>query len=98
MLNENEKWFIKAISEAERYVKGELELDCIDGDWYARDYREEKPTIGNGKSFFFRFLTCMKVNSSTFTSDGIVSRLFPFAFFENPMFPPFRAISPFKHL
>lgn len=41
MLNENEKWFIKAISEAERYAKGELELDCIDGDWYARDYREE---------------------------------------------------------
>lgn len=41
MLNENEKWFIKAISEAERYVKGELELDNFDGEWFAMDYRED---------------------------------------------------------
>ncbi len=41
MFNENEKLFIKAINEAKRYVNGELELNCIDGDWFARDYREE---------------------------------------------------------
>lgn len=41
MFNENEKWFIKAISEAERYVKGELELDNFDGEWFAMDYRED---------------------------------------------------------
>ena len=32
--------FIKAIEDAKMYVKGELELDCIDGIWIAMDYRE----------------------------------------------------------
>lgn len=41
MLNNNEKKLIDIINEAKRYVKGELELDCVDGEWYAMDYREE---------------------------------------------------------
>lgn len=41
MLNNNEKIFIDIINEAKRYVKGELELDCVDGKWYAMDYRED---------------------------------------------------------
>lgn len=41
MFNDNEKKFIDIINEAKRYVKGELELDCVDGEWYAMDYREE---------------------------------------------------------
>lgn len=40
MLNNNEKKFIEVINEAKRYVKGELELDCVDGKWFAMDYRE----------------------------------------------------------
>lgn len=39
--NEYEKALIAAIQEAERYVKGELEMQCHDGDWFAWDYREE---------------------------------------------------------
>ena len=41
MFNDNEKKFIDLINEAKRYVKGELELDCEDGEWYAMDYRED---------------------------------------------------------
>lgn len=41
MFNDNEKKLIDIINEAKRYVKGELELDCVDGEWYAMDYREE---------------------------------------------------------
>lgn len=41
MFNNNEKKFIDIINEAKRYVKGELELDCFDGKWYAMDYRED---------------------------------------------------------
>lgn len=41
MLNRDEKQLVGLINEAKMYVKGELELDCIDGEWYARDYREE---------------------------------------------------------
>lgn len=41
MFNDNEKKFIDIINEAKRYVKGELELDCVDGEWYAMDYRKE---------------------------------------------------------
>ena len=40
MFNNNEKKFINTINEAKRYVKGELELDCFDGKWFAMDYRE----------------------------------------------------------
>ena len=41
MLNNHEKNFIENINEAKRYIKGELELDRIDGEWFAMDYREE---------------------------------------------------------
>ena len=41
MFNENEIKFIAMIERAMSYVKGELELDCEDGKWYARDYRED---------------------------------------------------------
>jgi len=41
MFNNNEKKFIEVINEAKRYVKGELELDCFDGKWFAMDYRED---------------------------------------------------------
>ena len=40
-MNKNEKRFVETLKEAERYVKGELELDCFDGEWFAMDYREE---------------------------------------------------------
>lgn len=39
--NDNEKEFIKVLENAKRYVKGELELDNIDGEWFAMDYRED---------------------------------------------------------
>ena len=39
MFNDNEKKFIKLLEEAMKYVDGELELDCVDGKWYAMDYR-----------------------------------------------------------
>lgn len=39
--NEYEKALIAAIEEAEKYVKGELEMNCQDGDWFAWDYRKE---------------------------------------------------------
>ena len=32
---------INIIEDMKKYVKGELELDCIDGVWIARDYRED---------------------------------------------------------
>lgn len=32
---------IDIIEEAKTYVKGELELDCVDGVWIAMDYRED---------------------------------------------------------
>lgn len=41
MFNDNEKKFIDIINEAKRYVKGELELDCLDGEWYTMDYRAD---------------------------------------------------------
>ena len=41
MFNNNEKKFIDVINEAKRYVKGELELDNFDGEWFAMDYRED---------------------------------------------------------
>ncbi len=40
-MNENEKKFIGLLEEAKRYVKGELELDCFDDEWYAMDYRAD---------------------------------------------------------
>lgn len=40
-MNKNEKRFIETLKEAKRYVKGELELDCFDGEWFAMDYRED---------------------------------------------------------
>jgi hypothetical protein len=41
ILNENEKKFVAALKEAEKCVKGELELDYEfeNGEWFARDYR-----------------------------------------------------------
>ena len=39
MFNDNEKKFIDIINEAKKYVKGELELDNFDGEWFAMDYR-----------------------------------------------------------
>ena len=41
MLNNNEKRFINILEEAQRCVKGELELDNFDGKWFAMDYRED---------------------------------------------------------
>lgn len=41
MFNDNEIKLIAMIEKARGYVKGEVELDCIDGEWYARDYRED---------------------------------------------------------
>jgi hypothetical protein len=41
LFNNNEKQFIDILEDAMRYVKGELELDCIDGEWFAMDYRED---------------------------------------------------------
>lgn len=41
MFNDNENKFIAMLEKAKRYVKGELELDCEDGEWYAMDYRED---------------------------------------------------------
>ena len=40
MLNNNEKKFISVISEAEKYVHGELELDCRNEECFAMDYRK----------------------------------------------------------
>lgn len=37
---DNENMLIEIINEAKTFVKGELELDCIDDEWYAMDYRE----------------------------------------------------------
>lgn len=39
--NDNEKKFINMLEEAKRYVKGELELDNFDGEWFAMDYRAD---------------------------------------------------------
>lgn len=39
--NDNEKKFIETLENAKRFVKGELELDNIDGEWFAMDYRED---------------------------------------------------------
>ena len=41
MANENEKVFIETLEKAKRFVKGELELDNFDGEWFAMDYRPE---------------------------------------------------------
>ena len=41
MFNNYEKDFIGKLEDAMRYVKGELELDCVDGEWFAMDYRED---------------------------------------------------------
>ena len=40
-MNKNEKFFIDLLEEAKRYCKGELELDCVDDEWYAMDYRKD---------------------------------------------------------
>ena len=40
-MNAEERKFISLLEDAKNYVKGELELDCFDGEWYAMDYREE---------------------------------------------------------
>ena len=40
-MNNSTKTFIKILEEAQKYVKGELELDCVDGEWYAMDYRAD---------------------------------------------------------
>lgn len=39
--NDNEKRFIEMLEEAKKYVKGELELDNFDGEWFAMDYRAD---------------------------------------------------------
>ena len=39
--NKNEEEFIETLEKAKEYVKGELELDCEDGKWYAADYRRD---------------------------------------------------------
>ena len=39
--NENEKAFIEKLEKAKCFVKGELELDNFDGEWFAMDYRED---------------------------------------------------------
>lgn len=39
-LNKNEKAFVEMLEEAEKHVGGELELDCVDGEWFAMDYKE----------------------------------------------------------
>lgn len=41
MINKNERKFMDLLEEAERYAKGELELDCVDGEWFVMDYRED---------------------------------------------------------
>lgn len=41
MFNDNEKRFIDMLNNAKKYVKGELELDWEDGEWFAMDYRED---------------------------------------------------------
>lgn len=41
MFNDSEIKLIAIIERARGYVKGEVEIDCIDGKWYARDYRED---------------------------------------------------------
>ena len=40
-MNKNEKWFMDMLEEAKRHCKGELELDCLDGEWYTMDYRAD---------------------------------------------------------
>ena len=40
-LNENEKKFVELLDGAWRCVKGDLELDNFEGEWFAMDYREE---------------------------------------------------------
>lgn len=40
MLNKKEKLFVETVQKARMYVKGELELDYEDGNWYVLDYRE----------------------------------------------------------
>ena len=39
--NEDEKMLIGILQNAKRYVKGELELDLVDGMWIAMDYRKD---------------------------------------------------------
>lgn len=39
--NENEKAFIEMLEKAKCFVKGELELDNFDGEWFAMDYRAD---------------------------------------------------------
>lgn len=39
--NEDEKILIGILQNAKRYVKGELELDLVDGMWIAMDYRKD---------------------------------------------------------
>lgn len=41
MFNDREIELIGMIENARKYVKGEVELDCINGEWYVRDYRED---------------------------------------------------------
>ena len=38
--NEYEKAFINVIRQAQKYVKGELEIVNENDGWYARDYKE----------------------------------------------------------
>ena len=40
-MNNGTKTFIKILEDAQKYVKGELELDLVDGAWYAMDYRAD---------------------------------------------------------
>ena len=41
MFNDNEKNFFDMLNKARMRVKGELELDWQDGEWFAMDYRED---------------------------------------------------------
>lgn len=40
-MEKEEKKFIEVINKAKKYVKGKLELDNFDGEWFAMDYRED---------------------------------------------------------
>lgn len=42
IFNDHEKKLIDILNTAKGYVKGELELDCFDGEWFAMDYIEDR--------------------------------------------------------
>lgn len=40
-LNNNEKEFITILKKIMQQINGELELNCINGKWYAMNYKED---------------------------------------------------------